>query len=60
MSTYDYNESTGFEPSLHEVMNEPIVQLLMRRDHVRERDLWPMLRQTSERLSYFLGFRQAS
>jgi hypothetical protein len=48
------------EPSLEEVMSEPIIQLLMRRDRVKERELRPMLRQTSERLQYFLGFRQAS
>ncbi len=59
MSTYDYIEETGCEPPLMEVMKEPIIQLLMRRDRVKERELWPMLLQTGERLNYFLGYRKA-
>lgn len=27
------------EPSLHEILNEPIIQAVMRRDLVQERDL---------------------
>jgi hypothetical protein len=35
----------GTEPALVDVMNDPIVRLLMRRDHLRPGDVWQVIEQ---------------
>ncbi|WP_156612524.1 hypothetical protein [Paramagnetospirillum marisnigri] len=38
------------EPSLAEVMNDPIVHLLMRRDGLVADQVWPVVREAQSRL----------
>lgn len=38
------------EPTLEEVMADPLVHLLMRRDGLAPRDVWPLLRDVGLRL----------
>ena len=38
------------EPSLQEVMSDPIVHLVMRRDGLTPEDVWPVILAASEQL----------